>query len=492
MKYLILLLVLIGRTSFAQTDCVSANSGLIGVYDSKGVLSTSHTQDYKANVTAILLSQKDGRSVIRTPDIICTTKLQSSSSSSRSSASSSSVSSRNSSSASSSSVPSSGGGSFFVTASGLDSNPCSQALPCGTVQRGIDLLKAGDSLYVGPGTYKGVSNSCYFFGTYPTACIKSSGTPDKRISVIGDRAIIDGEGTKAGILMNANDYWNFTGITFKNVRKYAIANQSQAGNDVAVDSLLSKGVTIDSIVVDGVTTNESGDNIGALGPWSSQDWIIRNCNLSNVLGGSGIRAYGVINALVENNVMSNVSEGILWKDHFVTANRELVFESLIRNNDIAATSFGIRIQIRGSGTPEAGHNIITGNAISTTRSDSEIISVAMSEARNQSGYLYIRDNILTCPGVSGCAAISVDASQDLRITGNTLVAHIGIAAIKKDAVRIARLTESDNNVFTTTYAAVMDRYGATKNYRSLAEWKAAKDSESDTLTFDNPDKNSRN
>jgi hypothetical protein len=482
MRLLLLIFLFLSSFSYAQTDCTSAN---IGVYDSKGVLVSSHTQTYKANTAAILLAQQQGKATVKTPDIVCTSKVQSSSSVSSSSRSSSSARS----SLAASSVPSSGG--YYVSKSGSDNNPCTQNMPCASIQRGIDLLKAGDTLYIGQGTYTGQSNSCYFFGTYPTACVKSSGTPTAKISVIGDNAVIDGEGSKAGILMNAHDYWNFSGLKFVDSRKYAIANQSQAGNDVPNDALLSKGVIIDNCVVDTVTTNESGDNIGGFGPWSSQDWIIRNSTISNVTGGSGIRAYGLINALIENNTMTNVSEGILWKDHFVTAPRGLVFESTIRNNQIVANSFGIRIQIRGTGTPEAGHNIIQGNSISTTRADSEVISVAMSEARNQSGYLYIRDNDLSCSGVSGCAAISVDASQDLRITGNHLIAHIGISAIKKDAVKIARLTESDNNTFLTNYVAVMDRYGSTKNYRTLAEWKAAKDSESDTLTFDNPDRNSK-
>src|SRR6188768_2490951 len=94
---LLLILVFLSSFTLAQTDCISGNSGLITVYDSRGSVSTTHTQDYKANTAAILVSQKEGRSIIKTPDIVCTTKISSSStstqSSSKSSASSRSVSS---------------------------------------------------------------------------------------------------------------------------------------------------------------------------------------------------------------------------------------------------------------------------------------------------------------------------------------------------------------------------------------------------------------
>ena len=78
---LLLILVFLSSFTLAQTDCISGNSGLITVYDSRGSVSTTHTQDYKANTAAILVSQKEGRSIIKTPDIVCTTKLSSSSSS---------------------------------------------------------------------------------------------------------------------------------------------------------------------------------------------------------------------------------------------------------------------------------------------------------------------------------------------------------------------------------------------------------------------------
>lgn len=89
MKNLLLIVLLFSSFAYSQTDCVAGNGGLISVLDSKGVATApQYSQAYKANAAAILLSQKEGRASIKTPDIVCTTKQSSSSSSRASSASS--------------------------------------------------------------------------------------------------------------------------------------------------------------------------------------------------------------------------------------------------------------------------------------------------------------------------------------------------------------------------------------------------------------------
>ena len=81
-----LLLILIFLSSFSYADCTSSN---LGVYDSKGVLISSHAQTYKAIEAAINLSKDKGEGRVKTPDIVCTAKLSSSSSSRSSSVASS-------------------------------------------------------------------------------------------------------------------------------------------------------------------------------------------------------------------------------------------------------------------------------------------------------------------------------------------------------------------------------------------------------------------
>src|SRR6185437_4163631 len=47
------------------------------------------------------------------------------------------------------------GNTFYVTTSGNDSNPGTQALPWGTIQKAANTMAAGDSVIVGSGNYSG-------------------------------------------------------------------------------------------------------------------------------------------------------------------------------------------------------------------------------------------------------------------------------------------------------------------------------------------------
>ncbi len=125
MKFLMLLCVAL--SAFCFGDCTSGN---LGVYDSKGVLVSSHAQTYKALEVGINLAQKDGKATIRIPDIVCTAKISSSSSIS----SAASVSSRSSSIAvSSSSCASTPITPFYRINGGYWVQDSSFNIPAGTV-----------------------------------------------------------------------------------------------------------------------------------------------------------------------------------------------------------------------------------------------------------------------------------------------------------------------------------------------------------------------
>ena len=129
--------------------------------------------------------------------------------------------------------------------------------------------------------------------------------------------VLDNANTRVAIVMQAHGYITFRGLSVKSSLKNAIANGSQAANAVADPALLSIGVVVEDCEFSGVTTADAGDNIAAIGMWITQDWLVRNNLIEGVPAGSGIRAYGVINALIEHNTIRNVSSGVMWKDHFV-------------------------------------------------------------------------------------------------------------------------------------------------------------------------------
>jgi hypothetical protein len=94
----------------AETVCVG---GLKTIYDAGGVAqSPRYEQDYISIPAAVVISERTGKAVIKTPDIVCTRKSRSSSNSSVATITSSSISSSNSSSRSLSASSQSSSGSL--------------------------------------------------------------------------------------------------------------------------------------------------------------------------------------------------------------------------------------------------------------------------------------------------------------------------------------------------------------------------------------------
>jgi hypothetical protein len=402
---------------------------------------------------------------------------------------------------------------YWVSKTGSDSNNCltQSTGECASIQKAISLAQSGDTVYIKAGTYTEVSATsayttpCMWFSSGPASlCIKRSGTKSNPIvissapGVADGTVIIDSQNIRVGIQVNGFDYINFSGLKFINNLKYAIVNDAPDNQNTHTVSAsnISVGVIIQNCIVDGVLTAESGDNIGALGPWGTQDWVIRNNFLTNVVGGSGIRAYGIINIRVEHNTITNVSEGILWKDHFVKndTTRGFYTESEIAYNYISAYKFGINVQTRGTGSSEAGHNYIHHNIFTGfNQSEPECIHYVMSDAGRISGNLRIVNN--TCDTVTtDGVALTLSASNKVELYGNIFLRYgLGIFSAYVDTVS-PKITASDYNVFMGNQSnlAALDRYSTAPQaiYQTLTNWKAALDSQSLSLAMNNPDTHS--
>lgn len=398
------------------------------------------------------------------------------------------------------------GTQYWVGKSGLDGNPCTQASPCLTIQRGISLLQAGDTLNIQAGTYIERSATsthtaaCDWFGTPASLCIPRSGTASAPITIQAApgaerQVILDGEGVRAAIHLLGKDYIHFKGLLIRNSRSVGIVNWSQAQNVVADEENLAVGIHIENSRFEN-TRGAAGGNTSSIAMWGSRDWVVRNNLIDGVSAdaptlAAGIQSYGVINALVENNTIRNVDFGIFWKDHFVQdlATRTPWQESEIRYNDITARSTGVLISIRGTDSVEAGHNYVHHNIV---RAPSGFVG-GMAGAYALSADLRIEHNLFDAQGAGSSVCVSADSFRSLTLQSNLMVrCSVGLQLIDYSGGgnKYVRLVASNSNVWDVSFQNIVDRYSTTVSagfYTSLANWRAVSAGQRRTVAMSNPD-----
>lgn len=405
------------------------------------------------------------------------------------------------------------GAEYWVTKLGSDQNNCTNdsSDACLTIQKGVSKLSAGDTLNVKAGTYsddggasayKPSGSFCGWLDSEPPSsnvCMDHNGTAGNPIVVQaapGHEGLvtIDAQGNKIGIHLQNSDYIHIRGFNIINSRTIGLASWGQPENNVADESRLSIGVVVENNSIKN-TTGQYGKNTSAIGMWGTKNWIVRNNLIDGVSaeGGtlaSGMQSYGTINALVENNHIKNADFGIFWKDHFIvnTSNRDSIFESEIRFNEIESNDRGINIGIKGGNTVEAGDNYIHHNIIYGHGNAAAGIHIAMSGAHSISGEMRIEHNLVDGENNSS-TGISADSSDGISMSGNIIVrTDLDLEFISYSSGKIPELYSSNHNVFKSAFSMIADRYaGSSTNFSSLGSWQSSVDADLITLKFSGPD-----
>lgn len=384
---------------------------------------------------------------------------------------------------------------YWVSKNGDDSNTCSFSETCLTIQRGVSLLAAGDTLNINAGTYSDDGGSskykpsgtfCAWLDSTPSSssvCVDLNGTKENPITIQATpghegQVIIDSQGSRIGIHLQNSDYIHIRGLKIINNATIGIASWGQPSNTVADESRLSIGVVVENNEIDN-TRGGNGINASGVGMWGTRDWVVRNNRINDIsvssgTNASGIQTYGTINALVENNHITNAVYGIYWKDHFVQdlETRTPVFESEIRYNLIHNTSSrGIYIGIRGANSPESGENYIHHNIIYNYGTAG--IAVGTSGAYAISGPIQLEHNLIDGNG-SG-HAISIDSATDINISSNIFLRNqYAMEFISySDLTKQPYLSSSDFNFFSNSLNIVTGRYSSSSfTYNSLSDWQS--------------------
>ena len=402
---------------------------------------------------------------------------------------------------------------YWVSKQGNDSNSCaSEASSCASIQKGISLAMPGDSVNIKAGVYIEDSSrsphtaKCTWLSGNPISslCIVRDGTKAKPIVIqaaAGDegKVIIDSQSIRMGIHTENYDYIHIRGLTLRNNAVTGIASWGQTQNAVADPSLLGVGVLLENNAIY-KTRGKWGINTAAIHMWGTKDWVVRNNRIDDVeeegRDGNGIQSYGVINALIEHNHITNTDAGVFWKDHYVLdeKTRGFVVESEIRYNLFEVRKHGVQVSIRGAESPEAGKNHVHHNIIRGLNNGAYGIRLAMAGAYGISGPITIEHNLIDGTGTSNFIAISIDAAKEIYMAGNIILrAQNHIDLVTHSSTKQPLLVSSNYNVFDTSFKAVIDKYGKTPSIsvNSLASWSALKASDAVSLGVNYPDNRSK-
>jgi hypothetical protein len=206
---------------------------------------------------------------------------------------------------------------FYVSVSGNDANPGSQAAPFRHVSKGVAAaISPGDTVIVMNGTYdnEGVKAPDFVVTLY------SSGAPGNPITIMAQnrgQAILDGGNTSNANCTGASAYFNLFNASFVNVQGFVIQNtceqaiQSNNGaHDITIrwNELRNIGNWFDTSEygLDGIYLNSSEYNFTFDGNIFHD--IGRVGGVSNLHFDHGIYTHAS-NVFIVNNVFYNMSKG---------------------------------------------------------------------------------------------------------------------------------------------------------------------------------------
>ncbi|GAA3978082.1 hypothetical protein GCM10022278_38460 [Allohahella marinimesophila] len=399
---------------------------------------------------------------------------------------------------------------LWVSKVGSDKNSCSEpaSKACLTIQKAVSVAKPGDVINITAGRY--VENSALSKFTKRCAwlddltaslCIEKGGSADKPLIIRAapgeeGHVVIDSESKRVGIHTQNADFITISGLKIINSRVVGIASWGQATVEIPDYERLGVGLVIENNSIVN-TTGPHGVNTSAIGMWGSKDWIVRNNLITGVSVegaslGSGIKAYGVINALIEHNEIYNTDLGIYWKDHHVADKRRTLFdESIIQYNKINASTNGVYISARPGGTA-AGNNIITKNIIYGYEGSG--IRGNTAAADFLSGDLVVTNNLFDGENNRSSEAITVDSQRSVEIYGNIIVRNkIDIATDHYSPTKFGHLTRVDYNIYDNDVQFLVDRYSKSrKGFNQLGAWKNSSSDKLFSVKTADPDANSVN
>jgi len=313
--------------------------------------------------------------------------------------------------------------SFYVSTEGGDANPCTKALPCASINRGISRLSHGDTLVVAGGKYK-ESITC-LKGATDSQCIPSGIDADHPTVITaspGERVIVRPKPKREPlrVLTLAGPELNhiviqglvLDGVNVQNavVKITDGANHIRLNNCEIMNSPTSHGVLItdgsgDSVNNEIINCIIHDNGFGWTGPISpphniynsSDDTVIDGCNLYNNAHGFAIHHFSGGERMIVRNctIHDTGGDGIL-----ADGSGDQIYNNLFYNN-------GSDLKISD------GSGLISGIKVynNTFYNSAEAIKV---------GVMTLGTSAQNCEIVNNICWAAKDQSWQIRITADAL------------------------------------------------------------------------
>ena len=263
------------------------------------------------------------------------------------------------------------GNTYYVTPSGSNSNPCTQASPCATPDYAFNVASPGDTVQVAAGTYNYGSSAAEFTksgtaGHYITVTCATRGACKIQNSVTGNRTVV----------VLGGSYITFDG--------FEVTNTSAAGNNLGL-YVTSSFVNITRNTIHHIETDcgsSGGGGIQIAGSGSSNSGLQNITIDSNLIydinypggspscGKSTVQSDGILleSAGTANQVTNNIVYHTSGGWGILVGNSNDTFNSVdtvISNNTVFSTTGGIII-MSGAGTT-ISNNIVADTGLTTGR-----------------------------------------------------------------------------------------------------------------------------
>ncbi len=224
---------------------------------------------------------------------------------------------------------------LYVAPDGSDSNPGTKAQPFGTIQHALDVVKAGQTVYVRGGTYKLAQR----------LITKNSGTPNAWITIAGypgETPVLDA--SEMDLAVGGDQYSHDLGaflvtndVAYVRVQNFTVKSSPGAGFSVCRGSnIVIEGNTVNGSYTPGISTNSTFNHDCA-----QENIVIRYntlINTNNIAFSRGMQTDGeaphesisIMGAknveIAYNHIHDTAKEGIDVKERssFVTVHHNLV------------------------------------------------------------------------------------------------------------------------------------------------------------------------